>query len=258
MNFFKIWALRVEGRNTSFRRARPPSRANTLLGDTVCCIFGACLSPTRSHEPLFEPLSPVLGIFADLQELLGVTDTDVDDQGLNKNTVRVWFRVRFQAVKVPIFSGFPVGSPTDKATASKLSKVEFLCPSMVRSGFRARLSWLSEYGSVACLLRRKTYMGNTGKIALGHRPSLILVCLATTHTRIEDRFTANITISGAPKHDAGLHFNETNGTFIYDAIARVNVQGRVAKKIKHCFFVARIANFTRTSFKSTVCKLGAL
>ena len=34
--------------------------------------------------------------------------------------VRVRFCVRFQAVKVPIFGGFPVESPTNKATASKL------------------------------------------------------------------------------------------------------------------------------------------
>ena len=34
--------------------------------------------------------------------------------------VRVWFRVRFQAVKVPLFGGFPVQSPTNKAIASKL------------------------------------------------------------------------------------------------------------------------------------------
>ena len=34
--------------------------------------------------------------------------------------VRVRFRVRFQAVKVPIFGGFPVENPTKRATASKL------------------------------------------------------------------------------------------------------------------------------------------
>ena len=31
--------------------------------------------------------------------------------------VRARFRARFQAVKVPIFDGFPPGSPTNKATA---------------------------------------------------------------------------------------------------------------------------------------------
>ena len=34
--------------------------------------------------------------------------------------VRVRFRVWFQAVKVPIFDGFPVENPTNKATAPKL------------------------------------------------------------------------------------------------------------------------------------------
>ena len=34
--------------------------------------------------------------------------------------VRVRFRVRFQAVKVPIFGGLRVENPIDKATASKL------------------------------------------------------------------------------------------------------------------------------------------
>ena len=34
--------------------------------------------------------------------------------------VRVRFRERFQAAKVPIFSGFPVETPTKKATTSKL------------------------------------------------------------------------------------------------------------------------------------------
>ena len=52
--------------------------------------------------------------------------------------VRVRLRVRFQAVKVLIFGGFPVENPTKKATASKLFLREFLCPSTVRSG--------SEYG----------------------------------------------------------------------------------------------------------------
>ena len=52
--------------------------------------------------------------------------------------VRVRFCVRFQAVKVSIFGGFPVGNPTKKATSQSSSKGEFLCPSTVRRG--------SEYG----------------------------------------------------------------------------------------------------------------
>ena len=35
-------------------------------------------------------------------------------------SVRVRFRVRFPAVKVPMFGGFPVENPTNKATAPKL------------------------------------------------------------------------------------------------------------------------------------------
>ena len=37
-------------------------------------------------------------------------------QKLRSDGVRVRFRVRFQAVKVPIFGGFPVENPTKKAT----------------------------------------------------------------------------------------------------------------------------------------------
>ena len=32
--------------------------------------------------------------------------------------VRVWFRVQFQAVRVPIFGGFPLRNPTNNATTS--------------------------------------------------------------------------------------------------------------------------------------------
>ena len=52
--------------------------------------------------------------------------------------VRVQFRVRFQAVKVPTFGGFPVENTTKKATASKPFERQFLCTSTVRRG--------SEYG----------------------------------------------------------------------------------------------------------------
>ena len=40
--------------------------------------------------------------------------------GRGSGGVRVRFRVRFQPVKVPIFGGFPVENPSNKATASKL------------------------------------------------------------------------------------------------------------------------------------------
>ena len=49
---------------------------------------------------------------------------------LGSGGVRAWFRVRFQ-----ISGGFPVESPTSKATASKLFQGEFLCPSTVQRGF---------------------------------------------------------------------------------------------------------------------------
>ena len=52
--------------------------------------------------------------------------------------VQVRFRIRFQAVKVPIFGGFPVENPTNKATASQLFQGKILCPSTVRRA--------SEYG----------------------------------------------------------------------------------------------------------------
>ena len=48
------------------------------------------------------------------------------------------FCVRFHAVKVSIFGGFPVGNPTKKEPPQSPSKGEFLCPSTVRRG--------SEYG----------------------------------------------------------------------------------------------------------------
>ena len=42
------------------------------------------------------------------------------ERGHVSGGVRVRFRVRFQAVKVPILGGFPVENPTKRATASKL------------------------------------------------------------------------------------------------------------------------------------------
>ena len=50
--------------------------------------------------------------------------------------VRVRFRVPFQAVKVPIFGGFPVENPTRKAAASKLFQGGFLRPRVGSEGFR--------------------------------------------------------------------------------------------------------------------------
>ena len=44
-------------------------------------------------------------------------------------------RVRFQAVKASIFSGFSLGNPTQKAISSKLFKGESLCPSTVWMGY---------------------------------------------------------------------------------------------------------------------------
>ena len=57
--------------------------------------------------------------------------------------VRVRFRIRFQAVKVPIFDGFPLWNPTNNAIASKLFWGKFPCPSTVRR--------CSEYGWEGCV-----------------------------------------------------------------------------------------------------------
>ena len=64
--------------------------------------------------------------------------------------VRVRFRVRFQAVKVP------VDNPTNKAIASKLFLMGISLSEYGSEGFRVRLRRLSEYGSVAYLLERPT------------------------------------------------------------------------------------------------------
>ena len=77
--------------------------------------------------------------------------------GVTQEVSELRFLVQFQAVKVPIFGGFPVENPTQKATTSKLFKGEFLCPSTVRRGFQLRLTRLSEHGSVACLVERPTW-----------------------------------------------------------------------------------------------------
>ena len=70
--------------------------------------------------------------------------------------VRVRFRVRFQAVKVPIFDGFQVENPTKQPPRS--SSLRGMSLSEYGSeGFRARLRRLSEYGSVAYLVERPTW-----------------------------------------------------------------------------------------------------
>ena len=69
---------------------------------------------------------------------------------------RVRFRVRFQAVKVPIFGGFPVENPTNKATASKALLRGISLSEYGSEGFRVRLRRSSEYGSVAYLVEKPT------------------------------------------------------------------------------------------------------
>ena len=68
--------------------------------------------------------------------------------------VRVRFRVRFQAVKVPIFGGFPVQNPTKKANRLKALLRAISLSEYGSEGFRIRLRGLSEYGSVAYSVER--------------------------------------------------------------------------------------------------------
>ena len=70
--------------------------------------------------------------------------------------VRVRFRVRFQAVKVPIFGGFPVESPTKKVNRLKALLRGISLSEYGSERFRVRLRRLSEYGSVAYLVERPT------------------------------------------------------------------------------------------------------
>ena len=80
----------------------------------------------------------------------------LETPGLASGGVRVRFRVRFQMMKVPLFGGFPVENPTNKATASKLFLKAISLSEYGSEGFRVRLRSLSEYGSVAYLLERPT------------------------------------------------------------------------------------------------------
>ena len=59
-------------------------------------------------------------------------------------------------MKVSIFGGFPVGSPTRKATSSKLFQRGISLSEYGSEGFRVRLRRLSEYGSVVYLVERPT------------------------------------------------------------------------------------------------------
>ena len=70
--------------------------------------------------------------------------------------VRVRFRVLFQAVKVPIFGGFPVENPTKKANRLKALPRGTSLSEYGLERFRVRLRRLSEYGSVAYLVERPT------------------------------------------------------------------------------------------------------
>ena len=70
--------------------------------------------------------------------------------------VRVRFRVRFQAVKVPIFGGFPVENRTKKANRLKALLRGISLSENSSEGLRVRLRRLSEYGSVAYLVERPT------------------------------------------------------------------------------------------------------
>ena len=66
------------------------------------------------------------------------------------------FRVRFQAVKVPIVGGFPVENPTKKANRLKALQRGLSLSEYGSEGFQVRLRRLSEYSSVAYLVERPT------------------------------------------------------------------------------------------------------
>ena len=73
---------------------------------------------------------------------------------MGSDGVRVRSRVRFQAVKVPIFGGLPVESPTKKANRLKALLRGISLSEYGSDGFRVRLRRLSEYGSVSYLVER--------------------------------------------------------------------------------------------------------
>ena len=71
--------------------------------------------------------------------------------------VRVRFRVRLQAVKVPIFGGFPVENPTNKANRLEALLKGISLSEYGSEGCRVRLWRFSEYGSVAYFVERPTW-----------------------------------------------------------------------------------------------------
>ena len=90
--------------------------------------------------------------------------------GKESDSVRVRFRVRFQAVKVPILGGFLVENPTKKANRRKALLRGISLSEYGLEGCRVRLRRLSEYGSIAYLLERPTRETRAGRTVQGHRP----------------------------------------------------------------------------------------
>ena len=76
--------------------------------------------------------------------------------GCDSDGVQVRFRVRFQAVKVPIFGGFPVENPTKKANRLNALLRGISLSEYGSEGLGVRLRRLSEYGSVAYEVERPT------------------------------------------------------------------------------------------------------
>ena len=70
--------------------------------------------------------------------------------------VRVRFRVRFQAVKVPFSVDSQLRAQLRKQPPQSSSKGTFSLSEYGSEGLRVRLKSLSEYGSVACLVERPT------------------------------------------------------------------------------------------------------
>ena len=136
-------------------------------------------------------------------------------------TVRVRFRVWFQAVKILIFGGFPVESPTNKATTSSSSKGK----AVVRVRFGGVPSTVEEVVRVqfCCLLRWKNNMGNTGRTVLGHCPGVPLLtqcregewlCSGTRVPTIELPLTLDI--AHVPVMSAPLPWKRSNHSPLLD------------------------------------------
>ena len=93
-------------------------------------------------------------------------------------------------MKVPIFSGFPVENPTEKANRLKALLRRISLSECGSERFRVRLKRLCKFGSVAYLVERPKR--ETRAEVLGHRPieailiaMLLVVCDVTVLLRFQ-------------------------------------------------------------------------